>query len=242
MHLEIESASDLEQIKSSIDAHIARIQTSLKEHLVSEIQRKEATEVRVKELKDRLQKMENETLGLKEKLNQEHNNAHRDVLTGIPNRLSYEEQIQKEFARSKRYQQPLSMAVIDIDNFKKINDRFGHKAGDKVLKAVATVCKENIRDTDYLARYGGEEFILLLPETDLDETAIAVENLRRVVENCNFYHLNQTVLVTISVGFAEFRSDDDVDSVFHRADMALYTAKSAGRNRCISDMQIEDAA
>lgn len=242
MHSEIESINDLDQLKSSIDAHMVKIQTSLKEHMVSELQRKEATEERVKELKDRLQNMENETLNLKEKLNQEHNNAHRDILTGIANRLSYEEQIKKEFARSKRYQQPLTMAVIDIDNFKKINDRFGHKAGDKVLKAVATVCKENIRDSDFLARYGGEEFILLLPETDLEETGIAVENLRRVVENCNFYHQSQTVLVTISVGFAEFRPDDDVDSVFHRADMALYTAKSAGRNRCVSDMQIENAA
>ncbi|MCG8324182.1 MAG: diguanylate cyclase [Thiotrichales bacterium] len=242
LHDEIKTVTDIKQLKSSIDEHMSRIQKSMDAHLEAEQQRKQATEERVDELKSRLQEMENETLNLKEKLNQEQNNALNDVLTGIPNRLAYEEQINKEIARASRYQQALTMAVIDIDHFKKINDRFGHKAGDKVLKAVATVCKENIRDTDFFARYGGEEFVLLLPETDLDEAGIAVENLRRVVESCNFYHQNQTVLVTVSIGYAEHRNEDDIDSLFNRADMALYAAKGSGRNRCMSDIQIDDAA
>lgn len=239
---EMEEARDLESLKSTIDDHMSKIQTSLNDHLQSEMQRKEASEERVRELKSKLQAMENETLGLKEKLNQEHNNAHSDVLTNIPNRLAYEEQIKKEIGRARRYQKPMTMAVIDIDFFKKINDRFGHKAGDKVLRAVANVCKENIRDADFLARYGGEEFVLILPETDMEEAGVAVENLRRVVESCNFYHQNQTVLVTVSIGFAELKSDDDADKIFERADMALYSAKRSGRNCCISEMQIEDAA
>ncbi len=242
LQAEMDQVTDLESLKQSVDSHMNKLQTSLKEHLASERQRKRATEERVSELKSRLQKMENETLGLKEKLNQERTHAYCDVLTGISNRLSYDEQIIKEIARSKRYKKPLSLAVIDIDYFKKINDRFGHKAGDKVLKAVATVCKENIRDSDFLARYGGEEFVLLLPETDVEEAGIAVENLRRVVESCNFYHQNQTVLVTVSIGFTELQPGDDNDGFFNRADKALYAAKSGGRNLCMSSDEIVHTA
>ncbi len=239
---EITNTDDLESLKSMIHSHLQKIETSINEHAESEKRRKTENEKRISNLKTQLETIEGETLELKVKLNQECENAQRDMLTTLPNRLAYEEQIKKEIAAARRYQKPMTMAVIDIDNFKKVNDHFGHKAGDKVLKAVANVCRENIRDADFLSRYGGEEFVLLLPETDVEEAAIAVENLRRVVESCNFYHQSQTVLITISVGYAELNEDDNADSLFERADQALYAAKNNGRNRCMSDQQLPNAA
>jgi diguanylate cyclase len=242
LHQKMDEAQSLDELKACVDAQMAKLETALDEHLTTERQRQEAADQRAAQLKHRLQEMESESLNLKEKLNEVHLNAHRDALTGIPNRLAYDEQLKKEIARSQRYRQPLTLALIDIDDFKKVNDRFGHKAGDKVLKAVATVCNENVREADFLARYGGEEFALLLPETDGEEAAIAVENLRHVVERCNFHHHNQSVPITISIGYAEFKMNEHADEVFHRADMALYSAKNMGRNRCVSELEATTSA
>ena len=121
--------------------------------------------------------------------------------------------------------------VIDIDFFKRINDTFGHAAGDKVLKTVARVLQVNIRETDFISRYGGEEFVLIMPETNKDGGAQVAEKLRATIEKCPFHSNNQKVPVTISIGIAEFDGEDNAVTVFERADKALYAAKEGGRNQ-----------
>ena len=144
--------------------------------------------------------------------------------------------------RYRRNQYPLTLAVLDIDHFKSVNDTWGHKAGDKVLKAVAEVCGNNIRSADFLARFGGEEFVLLLPDTRLDQALKALENLRGIIEECHFHYSDQSVPITISIGMAEFRGEDSTETVFKRADEALYAAKSDGRNRCKTEQCLQSAA
>ena len=136
-------------------------------------------------------------------------------------------------ARRQRNKKPLSICIIDVDKFKGVNDTYGHKAGDKVLKTIAQVCATNVRETDFFARYGGEEFVLLLPETSLSQARLVAESLRKEIEGCNFHYANEPVVITISCGVAEFDFKDSPDSVFKRADRALYQAKNEGRNRVV---------
>ncbi|MFT5349846.1 MAG: diguanylate cyclase, partial [Gammaproteobacteria bacterium] len=157
--------------------------------------------------------------------------AKTDALTRIANRLAYNEKIKQEFARWQRNAQPFSVCVIDVDKFKGVNDSYGHKAGDKVLKTIAEVCAANIRKMDFFARYGGEEFVLLLPDTALDQAIVVAENLRRKIEVCKFHYAKETVVITVSCGLAQFDKGDTTESVFNRADKALYAAKDQGRNQ-----------
>lgn len=123
------------------------------------------------------------------------------------------------------------MAVLDIDYFKRVNDSFGHKAGDRVLQLVAREMLERLRSTDFIARYGGEEFVVLLPETSVEDALEVVENLRAHIGRLPFHFSGQPVRVTLSAGLAAFRPGDSETSVFNRADQALYEAKGAGRNQ-----------
>ena len=182
--------------------------------------------------------MKGETHKLHKRIQEEYKRAKTDALTGIPNRLAYDEKIKQEFARWQRNAQSFTVCVVDVDKFKGVNDNFGHKAGDKVLKTIAEVCATNIRETDFIARYGGEEFVLLLPETALDQARVVAENLRREIEIRKFHYSNEPVVITISCGLAEFGKNDTAESVFKRADKALFKAKACGRNQVVDEKQI----
>ncbi len=157
----------------------------------------------------------------------EHESLH-DPLTHIHNRRSYEYTIDLEIARSKRYNTPMSLIILDIDYFKKINDDNGHKTGDKVLIELVKVLKESIRKSDTVFRIGGEEFAIIVPETRAAEALKLSEKVRDRVENYSFEIVNN---VTISLGVAEFCQDITKDELFINTDQALYLAKNRGRNR-----------
>jgi diguanylate cyclase len=178
--------------------------------------------------------MEQEADLLRHQLQQKNTESLRDVLTGIPNRLAYEERIFSELARFKRYGQGFLCLVVDVDHFKKVNDTFGHSAGDRVLKIIAEVMQDNIRAADFVARFGGEEFVILMPETDMKAGKKVAEKLRRKIEKCDFYYRDNPVKISISGGLAESQPDDTADAIFERADKALYEAKKAGRNLIVS--------
>ena len=146
--------------------------------------------------------------------------ARTDPLTGVPNRRVWEEELPRELERARRTGAGVCLAMIDLDDFKAYNDRFGHQAGDLVLKEAATAWRAEVRSTDLLARYGGEEFVLLLPACALDDAIRIVERLRMV-----------TPLVTCSVGLARWDFQEGGAELIQRADQALYTAKAEGRNR-----------
>ena len=154
-----------------------------------------------------------------------------DTLTKLFNRRHFENEFEREFKRTKRYNNDLSIAIIDIDFFKKINDTYGHSCGDYVLKEVAFLMKNNFRQTDILFRYGGEEFVVLLTETSYQTACVPLERLRKRIENNIFLFNNQEIKVTISIGTTSKTDFEKAENMFDLADKALYEAKNNGRNQ-----------
>jgi diguanylate cyclase (GGDEF)-like protein len=155
-----------------------------------------------------------------------------DRLTGLYNRGHWEESLQREYARHRRYGSFAALVMFDIDHFKKINDTYGHQAGDQVIQRVAEVVREHIRSVDIAGRYGGEEFAVLMPDTELRGAAIFAERLRRSVEALQVSHEGQVITFTISLGVADLRSPSkDYKQLIEWADQALYASKKGGRNR-----------
>ncbi len=157
-----------------------------------------------------------------------------DGLTQVYNRRYFEDALEREIQRSRRYGHRFSLVLLDIDHFKQINDRYGHQAGDTVLRKLGGLIQNKVRTNDLVARIGGEEFALILPEAHLGGGHSLAEKLRRAVEQETFRHEHEVVPVTISLGLAEFSptlAGDNADLLIKRADTQLYAAKKAGRNR-----------
>jgi len=156
--------------------------------------------------------------------------SREDGLTKLYNRRHIDTLLAQEFERSKRFNHPFSIAIIDIDHFKKINDTFSHQVGDEVLRTVAQIFKNNLRSMDLVGRYGGEEFVVGLLETSLMRAIPIAEKLRRAVEEFNWSVVQPNLQVTISIGLAENAKMPSHEKVIAEADRKLYEAKRAGRN------------
>jgi len=170
--------------------------------------------------------------------------ARRDYLTGCMNRLGFMERAASELSRARRSGRPLSLLVMDLDHFKRINDTRGHLGGDAVLADLFPALTDALRAHDLIGRVGGEEFFVLLPETDCPEAEAVAERLRNALEAHAFYFNGTKIRLTASLGCASLRAGDDFDRLIHRADRRLYVAKRAGRNRVVSvdsDPAAEDA-
>jgi two-component system cell cycle response regulator len=154
-----------------------------------------------------------------------------DPLTGLRNRRSFLELTGVEVARSNRYSLPLSLLLLDVDHFKSINDSHGHAGGDQVLSAISSLLRKQLRTPDLAARWGGEEFVLALPSTDCDGGRVAGERIRLAVQQLRVPYGDTTISVSVSIGLAELRPGETLESVIDRADRAMYTAKVGGRNR-----------
>jgi len=157
-----------------------------------------------------------------------------DQLTGALNRRGLDEIYDNEVARANRRKSPLCVALLDIDNFKKLNDSLGHDAGDAALIHLVSVIRETLRPQDTLARFGGEEFIILLPDTAVADASKALTRLQRELTKRIFLHENEKVLITFSAGVTELRSDDSQAGAIKRADEAMYTAKKTGKNKVVA--------
>jgi diguanylate cyclase len=161
--------------------------------------------------------------------------VHHDQLTGALNRRGMDAAFDREAKRVDRSHDPLCVALLDIDNFKRLNDTRGHQVGDQALTHLCNVIKEALRPSDSVARYGGEEFILILPDIALEEAASTVERLQRELTRQYFMHENDRVLVTFSAGVAQRAEQEPQEEVIARADKAMYQAKNTGKNRvCIA--------
>ena len=158
--------------------------------------------------------------------------AYVDGLTGVNNRNKFEEVFRYELLRKERYKHPLSIALIDIDHFKKFNDNYGHLVGDEVLIIIANTLKKSVRKTDVFARWGGEEFVILFPNTTLVDAVKTSETLRKRVERLEHHTAGK---VTVSFGVTEHKENDTLNSLFKRCDDALDLAKEDGRN-CVKSL------
>ena len=160
--------------------------------------------------------------------------AQLDELTGLLNRRYIMQCLTEEITRAQRTDVPCSIALIDLDHFKRINDRFGHLAGDEVLRTFAISLFANIRTIDKLGRYGGEEFLLILPDCSKDQAVGALDRLGSIISEVDWTAISGTMCVTMSAGICAVRQEDSAADILARADVALYRAKGAGRNRVIA--------
>jgi len=179
---------------------------------------------RVDEYQQQVQKLEGEMALLSDRL-------HEDQLTQLLNRRGLARAFESEMARADRSGRPLSLAVLDVDNFKHINDQLGHQAGDLALVHLARIVRRSIRPTDVISRYGGEEFVILLPETPVEAAASVMSRVQRELTKRIFLHNNERVLITFSAGVAQRAFGESQEELIARADQALYHAKQAGKNR-----------
>ena len=227
------SATQLDPLKQLVAIRLQSISQQIQSHTLQEQADREHNQRELHSLMQKVREMEAESIELKSRLNVAQYRATRDPLTNLPNRQAYNDRIADEIARCNRNKTPLSMAVWDIDLFKHINDTYGHKSGDKALIVIAKLLSKYCRATDFVARFGGEEFVMLLPETDVLAALVLTEKLRELVEKSSFNAHGDKISITLSCGLSEFIAGDTHESLFERADAALYKAKQAGRNRCM---------
>jgi diguanylate cyclase (GGDEF)-like protein len=155
-----------------------------------------------------------------------------DSLTKVNNRRRFFDLAEQEFERSRRYNRPLSLIMLDIDHFKRVNDTYGHAAGDTVLEQLAQLCQKSLREVDVFARYGGEEFVILLPETTSIEAQLTAERIRQLVARTPIEITGDSLTITISFGIVELDKDcKNVEELLDRSDQAMYASKRNGRNR-----------
>lgn len=231
LHSSMQEAADLEGLKHVLENHLEGLLGTMDQHRQQRDEREQEVAVRLQGLAERVAHMEQEALGYREHLEEQRQKALIDPLTGLPNRAAWGERLEQEISQWQQHGNTLLLAILDLDHFKRINDNYGHLAGDKVLKIIAGVLRKRLRGTDFIARFGGEEFVLLLPATVPATGLKLLENLRASIEACPFHFKGEPVTITVSAGLTAFRSGEHSDVVLKRADQALYRAKHAGRNR-----------
>jgi diguanylate cyclase len=233
LRITAETVNDIATLRVQLASRLDAITDHLTEFRSREETRVRTYRDRVQRMRTRISVLERESRSLQESLREEQRLAMIDALTGIPNRAAYDDRIEQEHKRWKRFARPVSILAWDIDRFKAINDAYGHKAGDKVLRVIGQHLARHVRDTDFVARYGGEEFVMLLVGTDTGEARTVAEKIRQEISQLGFHFHDQPVSITASCGITAFAGDDSPDVAFDRADKALYRAKEAGRNCCI---------
>ena len=185
-----------------------------------------AARAEVSMAQDKINQLETELMEMGEKV-------HEDHLTGILNRRGLDSAFEREISRANRQQAPLCFALLDIDNFKQLNDTHGHKVGDDALIYLVEAFKDTTRPEDVVARYGGEEFVILLPGTEVEEAVAILSRIRRNLTKRFFLHENKRILITFSAGVAQYQPGELQENIFKRADEALYRAKKNGKNQIL---------
>jgi diguanylate cyclase len=185
-------------------------------------------------MKARVDEAEREVARLQNELTEASEMVRHDQLTGALNRKGMDETLERELARARRRQTPICIALLDVDNFKTLNDTYGHQTGDDALVHLARVIRESLRPHDTLARYGGEEFLIILPDTPLADASTALTRLQRELTKRFFLHKNEKLLITFSAGVTAFRAEEPRQEAIARADAAMYQAKKSGKNRVVA--------
>lgn len=189
------------------------------------------------ELEDEFAKSSDEMAELRRNLNEMRHAAETDSLTGIANRKHFDATLKEMIEESCVADEPLALIMADIDHFKRFNDKFGHQVGDHVLRLVSLALTQSVRGRDFVARYGGEEFAVILPQTGLSGAMAVAENIREAIASKRLTRKTTGELlgmITLSLGVAQYRHDEDPDQLVKRADDGLYRAKNEGRNRSVT--------
>ena len=230
---DISHAGSLSELRGRVGNRLEAINSHLSDFRDREEERLTAQVDRTISLRARVEELERESRALQHSLQEEQRAAMIDALTGVPNRAAYDDRMAHEFARWQRHGGTISIAAWDVDNFKNINDEFGHMAGDKVLHILGQHMARSVRGTDFVARYGGEEFIMIMLGIDAEQVLKMCNKVRTGIQAIAFHFRDRPVTVTASCGITTFRMGDQPETAFERADVALYDAKNGGRNRCV---------
>ncbi len=226
-------ATEVDALKVDVNEHLKTIQAALTQKQSCTAQSELGEQLA--ELVAQVKHVEQEAANAKAELEEQKVKAVTDSLTGLPNREAYNERGFHEWNRWQRYGHPLTIVVCDIDHFKKINDTYGHQAGDRVLQVLSKAMSKRLREVDFMARYGGEEFVILLPETPQAQGFEVMDKIRSVIASTPFRFKQVPVQVTFSMGIVGLKQGDTLESAFALADELLYKAKEAGRNCCKQD-------
>ncbi|WP_417531549.1 diguanylate cyclase [Marinobacter lipolyticus] len=228
---QIDSVGELKELKLSVTRHLETIGGVVERFRDQESEREKSYSRQLELMEEKLAAVEANSEQMREQIREERAKALTDLLTQLPNREAWQERLGFEYSRWQRYRHPVTIAVLDIDLFKRVNDSYGHKAGDRVLQMVARECQQRLRTTDFISRFGGEEFVLLLPETPAEDAKRVLDDLRGHIAALPFHFQGEPVTITFSAGVATLEDGDTEETLFDRADKALYAAKDAGRNQ-----------
>ncbi len=231
---ESQSAVDLGELRDLVSGGLQSVALCVREFRARSEARLGEEAVRMQEMRGRVAALEIETQGLHAKLAQERDRARVDPLTNVANRKAFDEHMAQEIARRSHTDGPVALLLWDVDDFKAINDGFGHRAGDRVLQSVGRCFSSGVRSTDFVARIGGEEFAIVLVGLPIDAATRIADQLRSSVEELRFHFRGEPVRVTASCGITEVLEGDSAEGAFDRADAALYRAKSGGKNAVIA--------
>lgn len=224
-------SKSLSEFREVVINKLAGIRTAIDDKQRDDEIRMENAKREMDGLNQQLQAMKAEIEQIREKTRSLEHETLLDPLTGAHNHRAYKQRLRDELYRYHRYQQVFSLLLFDIDHFKRVNDEYGHRAGDRCLKEIIKRIRPTLRDTDFLARYGGEEFVILLPGIDRDGACAMAERLCRMVENTRFLYQGVEIRITISIGVTQAAPTDHTEeAIFNRADKAVYEAKGSGRN------------
>ena len=190
-------------------------------------------------MQSRINTLQQQTSVYKKKLAEQAIQSRTDPLTRLPNRQAYNERLEAAFIKFKENGDLLAVAVVDIDHFKSINDRFGHAAGDKTLQVVSKFLKQSLSENDFIARWGGEEFVMLLPQAQMADIDKKLNEVRTKLAAMPFKFKQEKVKITASFGATCFNDNDTTETVFERADEYLYKAKRNGRNLVVTDLSTD---
>ena len=237
MSAEVDAATELATLQRGVSARLTRVTEQIVEFREREWDRSQRHRGLAGRMHERIADLERETHELHAKLSQEKQGARRDPLTRLGNRRAFDEHLGESIVRLEDGQ-PLTMLLWDLDHFKVINDSYGHRAGDRVLQALAGCFKTAARAEDFVARIGGEEFVMLLPGLGVAGGLEFAEKLRTTVESLRLHFRGTPVRLTVSCGITALRPGDTPGTAFDRADAALYQAKHAGKNRCVCGVDL----
>jgi len=233
--LAINGVKDLESLKSLINDRLSTISSTMTEHRAQMIEQEKHSTQSITSLKNKVTRMEKDTASLRTLLQEKLTQAMTDSLTDLPNRTAYQDTILPLCKIMQKTKKPICLAVCDIDHFKRVNDSWGHLAGDKVLRLVPKQIRSALLKEDLMFRYGGEEFVIAFPNTTLSQAIERAEAIRLAVVKTPFNMQGEPVSISISIGIAELNAQEEPESLFSRADKQLYLAKEAGRNKVMGN-------
>lgn len=232
--VEVAGATELGVLQSLVNVRLERVAQHVSNFRAREEFRLLEVNGRAERMRTRIAELEREASDLHSRLDSEKQGARIDPLTGIANRKSFEERFAHEIAQQPRAALAVVMLLWDLDNFKIINDNYGHRAGDRVLQSVAACFMAAVRGNDFVARIGGEEFVMLLSGTKIEQAMLIANQVRSAVEALRFHFRGTPVRVTVSCGLTDLQANDVAEGAFDRADGALYRAKHGGKNLCVA--------